>query len=172
MWKKGETGEAAPPVTGQAAPAAPPQPAERRPRTGSGERATIGPSIRINGDVSGEEDLLVQGRVEGSIHLAQHAVTIGPEGRVRADVSGQSVTVEGEVVGNLRAADQVVLRRSARVEGDIVAPRVTIEDGASFRGAVDMSGEAKAGARPLAAKPRSADPAAPPVAEIKDAAGG
>jgi cytoskeletal protein CcmA (bactofilin family) len=172
MWKKGETGEgAAPEARPSPAPAAAP-PAERRSRP-AGERATIGPSIRINGDVTGEEDLLVQGRVEGSIHLAQHAVTIGPEGRVRADVSGQSVTVEGEVIGDLRAADQVVLRRSAKVEGDIVAPRVTIEDGASFRGAVDMAGDASAkGGRSPASPLRTAEAPSPPAPQVKDAAGG
>ncbi len=165
MWKKGENEEPAP-ETGGRVSTTPAPPPERQARASTGERATIGPSIRITGEVTGEEDLLVQGRVEGSIRLEQHAVTIGSDGRVKADVSGRSVTVEGEVTGNVTAAEQVVLRRTAKVQGDVTAPRVTIEDGASFRGGIDMSAEA----RPRAVKgPAPVEPAGAPVR--KDAAG-
>ena len=98
----------------------------------------IGPSITINGDVSGDEDLVIQGRIEGKVHLAQHNVTIGPEGRVKADVHGRTVVVEGEVEGNLRGQEQIILRHTAKVEGSIAAPRVSLEDGASFRGGIEM----------------------------------
>lgn len=108
------------------------------PRESTGERATIGRSITIRGEVTGNEDLLIQGRVEGSVSLAQHAVTVGADGEVRADISGRIVVVEGTVQGNLTADEQVVLRSSAVVQGDITAPRVMLEDGARFRGAVDM----------------------------------
>jgi cytoskeletal protein CcmA (bactofilin family) len=115
-----------------------------------GGRATIGRSITLKGEVTGDEDLVIQGRVEGSVDLKQHSVEIGPEGRVTADVSGRVVTVEGHVDGNLRAHERVVLRKTAHVEGDITSPRVTLEDGAYFRGGVEMtdkqSGEG-AGAR-------------------------
>jgi cytoskeletal protein CcmA (bactofilin family) len=104
-----------------------------------GDRATIGRSITIKGEVTGDEDLVIQGRVEGSVDLKQNSVTIGPEGEVKADISGRVVTVEGSVEGNLRADEQVVLRSSARVQGDISSPRVTLEDGAYFRGGVDMT---------------------------------
>jgi cytoskeletal protein CcmA (bactofilin family) len=113
---------------------------------GRGERATIGRSITIRGEVTGDEDLVIQGRVEGSVDLKQHAVTVGPEGVVKADISGRVVTVEGNVEGNLRADEQVVLRASARVQGDLSAPRVILEDGAYFRGGVDM-GEGAGAAR-------------------------
>jgi cytoskeletal protein CcmA (bactofilin family) len=101
-------------------------------------RATIGPSITIKGEVSGDEDLLIQGRVEGSIDLKERAVTVGPDGIVNADIEGRIVTVEGKVEGNLRALEQVILKTSARVQGDIKSPRVVLEDGATFRGMVDM----------------------------------
>jgi cytoskeletal protein CcmA (bactofilin family) len=109
--------------------------------TASGERATIGRSITIRGDVTGEEDLLIQGRVEGSVDLKQNSVTVGPEGDVKASIVARVVTIEGKVQGNLTAAEQIILRRSARVEGDLAAPSVVLEDGARFRGGVDM-GEA------------------------------
>ena len=117
------------------------------PRRGGGQ-ATIGPSITIKGDVSGDEDLLIQGRVEGKIKLAKHNVTIGPDGSVKADVHGRTVVVEGQVEGDLRAKEQIILRHTARVEGSIAAPRVTLEDGAVFRGGIEMDGGAKDG-KPL-----------------------
>ena len=118
------------------------------PRKASGERATIGRSIAINGEVKGDEDLLIQGRVDGSVTLKQHAVTVGPEGEVKADIGARVITVEGTVEGNLSALEQVILRGSARVQGNITAPRVVLEDGARFRGGVDM-GETPAEVPPL-----------------------
>lgn len=105
----------------------------------SGGRATIGQSITIRGEVTGDEDLVIQGRVDGSVDLKQHAVEVGPEGKVTADISGRIVTVEGHVEGNLRASERVVLRKTAHVEGDVSSPRVTLEDGAYFRGGVEMT---------------------------------
>lgn len=140
MWKKEEAQDEAtqqpdkPAV--QKRPTPPPAP---------GERATIGRSITIRGEVTGEEDLVIQGRVEGSVDLKQHEVAIGPEGEVTADVSGRVVTVEGRVEGNLRAHERVILRDSARVQGDITAPRVTLEDGAYFRGGVEMTDQGEEG---------------------------
>lgn len=142
MWKKeDESGAPTKPQGASAtpagtAPAATP-PAPSHPAA-TGHAATIGPSITINGEVSGDEDLLIQGRIDGSVHLGDHAVTVGSEGRVKADITGRIVTVEGEVEGDLRAEEQIILRRAARVEGDITAPRVVLEDGARFRGLVDM----------------------------------
>jgi cytoskeletal protein CcmA (bactofilin family) len=118
----------------------------------AGERATIGRSITIKGEVSGDEDLLIQGQVDGSVNLKQQTVTVGKEGRVKADITGRVVTVEGEVEGNLKAEEQVVLRSSARVQGDIVAPRVVLEDGGVFRGGIDM-GDPVSKEKPATAKP-------------------
>lgn len=136
MWKKDEMTPSTP--TAPRHEERPPRPESPRPATGTQERATIGRSITIRGEVSGDEDLLIQGRIDGSVDLKEQSVTVGREGRVKADITGRVVTVEGEVEGNLKAQEQVVLRNSARVEGDITAPRVVLEDGASFRGLVEM----------------------------------
>jgi cytoskeletal protein CcmA (bactofilin family) len=108
------------------------------PRPAAGERATIGRSITISGEVTGDEDLLIQGKVDGSVNLKQHAVTIGPEGEVKANITARVAVIEGRVEGNIDADEQVVLSSTARVQGDIAAPRVVLEDGARFRGGVDM----------------------------------
>jgi cytoskeletal protein CcmA (bactofilin family) len=132
VWKKEEEQ----PVRPTVATAASPEPA-RAPAARS-TSATIGPSIVIRGEVSGSEDLLVQGRIDGSIALDEHSVTVGGGGRVKANISGRVITIEGEVEGDLVAQEQIVLRGSSKVLGDIKAPRVVLEDGASFRGLVDM----------------------------------
>ena len=119
--------------------------AGRRERTSSGREAIIGESITIEGELKGSEDLTIQGNVEGSVRLDDHAVTVGPDGKVEADIVARVITVEGHVVGDLDADDQIVLRGSARVEGDLSAPRVNLEDGSYFRGAVDMGDKEKAG---------------------------
>jgi cytoskeletal protein CcmA (bactofilin family) len=134
MWKKEDAPEPTPSVRGEVTPI----PERTAPAKATGERATIGRSIAIHGEVTGDEDLLIQGRVEGSVNLKQHSITIGPEGEVKADVTGRVVTVEGSVEGNLVAQEQIILRRSALVQGDITAPRIVLEDGARFRGGVDM----------------------------------
>jgi cytoskeletal protein CcmA (bactofilin family) len=94
--------------------------------------------------VTGDEDLLIEGRVDGSVDLKQHSVTVGPEGQVKAGIAGRVVTIEGTVEGDLRAEEQVVLRSTASVKGDITAPRVVLEDGATFQGGVEMGDPARA----------------------------
>lgn len=143
MWKKEEPTEPMP----ARRPAAELSYEQVVPRKAEGERATIGRSITIKGEVNGDEDLLIQGRVDGSVNLKQHAVTVGPEGEVKADIGARVIAVEGTVEGNLSAQEQVILRGSARVQGNITAPRVVLEDGARFRGGVDM-GEMSAEAAP------------------------
>ena len=149
MWKKDETSTPTA-ATGPDAPRNPtppaastgstptPAPAPMPAPAGSGQRAAIGRSISISGDVTGEEDLLIQGRVEGSVDLTNHVVTVGAEGTVNASITARVVVVEGTVEGDIRSEEQVVLRASARVKGDITAPRLVLEDGARFRGGVDM----------------------------------
>jgi cytoskeletal protein CcmA (bactofilin family) len=128
-----------------------------------GERAIIGPSITIKGDVTGDEDLVIQGRVEGKVDLAQHNVTVGANGRIRANIFGRSVTVEGEVEGDLHADEHIAIRKSGKVHGNVSAPRVTIEDGAMFKGSIDM--ERKAPPKPLAG-PSGASVVASPTAAV------
>lgn len=118
------------PASTSAAPNEPP----RR----SSTNATIGPSIFIKGDLSGEEDLVIEGRVEGKVDLKQNNVTIGKNGRVRADVFGKVVIIEGEVDGNVFAREQAILRQAGAIRGNITAPRVMLEDGSRFKGSIDM----------------------------------
>ena len=96
------------------------------------------PSLRIKGSLSGNEDLLIEGQVEGEISLRKHNVTIGSSGKVKADIHGKCICVEGEVSGNLYGSEEVIVRRTGRVEGNAVSPRVTLENGAKFRGSIDM----------------------------------
>ena len=107
-------------------------------RRSSGDRATIGPSIFIKGDLTGDEDLVIEGRVEGKVDLKQNNVTVGRDGKVKADVYGRVVTIEGEVDGNVFAQEQAVLRQSGAIRGNITAPRVVLEDGSRFKGTIDM----------------------------------
>jgi cytoskeletal protein CcmA (bactofilin family) len=135
VWKKTDEYPSHPEPAPAPRPAAPPSPEARR---ADRPVAVIGPSIFIKGDLSGDEDLVIEGRVEGKIDLKQHNVTIGKNGRVHADVLGNTVVVEGEVDGNLFASQQAVLRQSGAVRGNITAPRVMLEDGSRFRGSIDM----------------------------------
>ncbi|MDH4270404.1 MAG: polymer-forming cytoskeletal protein, partial [Candidatus Aminicenantes bacterium] len=128
----------------------PPQPSVPRSQPPPGkDRALIGPSIEIKGSLSGGEDLLVEGRVEGKIELAQHSVTIGTNGRIKADIQGRNIIVMGEVEGNIVGSEQIVLRQSSTVQGNLVAPRVSLEDGANFKGSVDMTSKPAVVEKPL-----------------------
>jgi cytoskeletal protein CcmA (bactofilin family) len=130
VWKKNEP-EPTPQKPMMNKPVAP-QPESR------GSRATIGSSIDIKGDLSGAEDLLVEGRVEGKIILKKNTVTIGKSGRIKADVHGSSIHVDGKVHGNLYGEKEIIIRASGNVEGNLVAPRVTLENGSQFKGSIDM----------------------------------
>lgn len=168
MWKRDE---AVRPPSGQ--PAAPPPPTvapSPRPDAIRGlERdiVNIGKSIVIKGELSGSEDLTIEGQVEGTIQLRDHVLTIGPNGRIKAGVFAKSVIVLGEVTGNVTASDKVDIRDNGSVDGDIVSPRVAIAEGAHFRGTVDMqrkSGAPAQAAPKAAASPAPAAPAAPAAA--------
>ena len=111
-------------------------------KSGASEAAVIGRSIQIDGDVRGDEDLLIKGEVRGTIHLPNNSVTIGSEGTVHADVHAKTVSVEGTVKGNLFGSDRVSVRSSAKVNGNIKSPRVSLDDGARFKGSIEMDVEA------------------------------
>ncbi len=117
----------------------------------------IGKSVVIKGELNGCEDLTIEGRVEGKIELRQNVLTIGPNGKIKAEVFAKSVVVLGEVTGNVTATEKVDIRDNGAVDGDIIAPRVAIAEGAHFRGSVDMqtgaAGPAKADAKTAVAKP-------------------
>jgi cytoskeletal protein CcmA (bactofilin family) len=127
----------------------------------------IGKSVVIKGELNGSEDLTIEGHVEGTIQLRDHVLTIGPNGRIKAQVFAKAVIVLGEVTGNVTASDKVDIRDNGSVDGDIVAPRVAIAEGAHFRGSVDM--QRKAAPVAQAVKPVAAA-AAQPQAPLPQAA--
>jgi cytoskeletal protein CcmA (bactofilin family) len=173
MWKRDESVKPTPPQP--PAPAAPP--AAPAAATSAGQhhdvrhqierdKVNIGKSVVIKGELSGSEDLTIEGHCEGRIELRDNVLTIGPNGKIRAEVFAKSVIVLGEVVGNVTASEKVDIRDNGSVDGDIVSPRVAIAEGAHFRGSVDMQ---RSGAKPapaVVAKPESRPAAQPqPVAQ-------
>jgi cytoskeletal protein CcmA (bactofilin family) len=123
--------------------------------------ATIGASISVVGDVTGDEDLTILGRVEGKIDLPQHTVAVGQSGRVKADIHAKVVSVAGEVHGNLVAGEQILIRKTATMLGNLTAPRVGLEDGCCFRGSVEMESLPDRGKAVVAAGARALGPVAP-----------
>ena len=103
-----------------------------------GDAAVIGRSIQINGDLRGGEDLRIEGDVSGTVELRNNALTIGKEGKVKADVYARSISVDGETKGDLYATERVSVNVNARVQGNIIAPKVGIEEGAHFKGSIEM----------------------------------
>jgi cytoskeletal protein CcmA (bactofilin family) len=135
----------------------------------SRDAAVIGPSIHIDGDVRGEEDLLIEGEVSGTVNLKNNSLTIGPNGKVHADVYAHSIYVDGLCEGDLFGSERVNVRKSATVRGNITSPRVSLEDGAKFKGAIEM--DPQAGQNVIGnrmAQPKSAPP--PPQSTAKPVA--
>jgi cytoskeletal protein CcmA (bactofilin family) len=104
----------------------------------SNEQATIGKSLIIKGEVTGSESLYIDGRVEGSINLSGNRVTIGRNGVVAANVTAREIVIIGKVRGNLNASDRVDIRNEGSLTGDVIAQRISIEDGAFFKGGIDI----------------------------------
>ncbi|HXO36041.1 MAG TPA: polymer-forming cytoskeletal protein [Candidatus Acidoferrales bacterium] len=100
--------------------------------------AQIGKSVVVKGELSGSEDLYVDGQIEGSIALKGNSLTVGPNGQVKASVDAKGVVVQGKLDGNIQASDRVDLRKSAIVTGDISAQRISIEEGAYLKGKVEI----------------------------------
>jgi cytoskeletal protein CcmA (bactofilin family) len=122
-------------------------PATPRPvsTTTTADQATIGKSLVIKGEVTGSESLYIDGRVEGSINLSGNRVTVGRNGVVSANINAREIVVLGKVRGNLTASDRVDIRSDGSLTGDVVAARISIEDGAFFKGGIDIR---KAGQKP------------------------
>jgi len=116
----------------------------------SGRAAIIGPGIHVNGDISGDEDLIIEGKVDGKIRLDANQVEIGQSGQVNANITAKVIKIAGEVRGDLTGMEKVIISRSGNVHGNIVAPRMTLEDGAIFKGSIDMDPGEPAKAKPAA----------------------
>lgn len=108
----------------------------------SGEFAHIGRSVFIKGELSGSEDIYVDGQVEGNIQLSGNNLTIGPNGRVKANISAKNVTVGGTLDGNITASERTELRKTAVTNGDVQTKRIAIEEGAFFKGKLEIVGAA------------------------------
>jgi cytoskeletal protein CcmA (bactofilin family) len=108
----------------------------------SSDVAVIGRSIQINGDLRGDEDLRIEGDVSGTVELRNSVLTIGKEGKVKAGVYAKAIAVDGETKGDLYATERVSVHVNARVQGNIIAPKVSIEEGAHFKGSIEMDPDA------------------------------
>ena len=122
--------------------------------------ATIGKAVKIIGQIFTKEDLYVDGDVEGTIESQDNKVTIGPNGRVQAGIRAREVVILGQVQGNVEATDKVDIRKDAKLVGDITTARISIEDGALFKGSIDIK---KTEARPAAAAASASAPAPSPA---------
>ena len=160
MWKRDEAvkptsnqpgGPAPVASTPPASTPAAPQPDNRRIER---DMVNIGKSVVIKGELNGSEGLTIEGQVEGKIELKDHVLTIGPNGKIKAQVFAKAVIVLGEVNGNVTASEKVDIRDGGSVDGDIIAPRVAIAEGAHFRGSVDM--QRKGGQQPAKETQKSA----------------
>jgi cytoskeletal protein CcmA (bactofilin family) len=161
MWKPNQAGSGTP-TPEPARPATPGTPgfdASRPAVAGAagavptGEQATIGKSLVIKGEVSGSESLYIDGKIEGAINLPGNRVTVGRNGQVAANIMAREVVVLGKVRGNVHASDRVDIRSEGSLTGDVIAARISIEDGAFFKGGIDIR---KPGAEPKPGAPAEA----------------
>jgi cytoskeletal protein CcmA (bactofilin family) len=172
MWKPNQPGNNSPQTPEPARPLAPAgttfEAATARPTVGAtgasavptGEQATIGKSLIVKGELSGSESLYIDGKVEGAINLPGNRVTVGRNGQVAANIVAREVVVLGKVRGNCQASDRVDIRSEGSLTGDVIAARISIEDGAFFKGGIDIrkpGSEAKGAATPAAAEPVKVD---------------
>jgi cytoskeletal protein CcmA (bactofilin family) len=140
MWKPTQSGPVPPPPTPEpsrpvsAAPAFEPA----RPAAPAGEQATIGKGLYIKGEITGSESLFIDGKVEGSVNHAGNRVTVGRNGQVNANITAREIVVLGKVRGNVSATDRVDIRAEGSLSGDVAAARISIEDGAFFKGGIDI----------------------------------
>ena len=134
---------------------------KKRPREGERAMANIGKSISIKGDLTGSEDVVVEGKVEGKIDLPQNELTIGADGNVHADVHAKTVMVIGRVAGNVSASERVEVQTSGIVEGDVRAPKLVVQEGAVVNGSIQMEGKPGEPKPASQTKPAALSPGAP-----------
>lgn len=131
----------------------------RSPRPeGSGARATIGATVRIKGDVSGDENLTIEGHVEGTVSLASHELVIGPSGKVNADLTAKVIRIDGQVEGDITGKEKVTISSTSNIKGNIVTPKMTLEEGARFKGSIDIDPEGNASGRPSGEPAKASQP--------------
>lgn len=123
-------------------------PEAQPPAKATATRANVGRSVRIQGELTGDEDLTIDGTVEGSVDLRGHALTIDEHGQVLGEVTAATVVIYGSVVGNVMAEQRIEVQPGGLVEGDLIAPKVVLSDGARFKGSIDMLTDPCAGRQP------------------------
>jgi cytoskeletal protein CcmA (bactofilin family) len=133
-------------------------------------QASIGKAVKINGQIYSKEDLYVDGDVEGTIELQEHRLTVGPNGKVHSSVKAREVVVLGNIQGNVDASDKLEIRKDARLVGDIKTARIIIEDGAYFKGSIDIVKPEPVKSAPPSSPPRPQSTAAPAAANSQGAA--
>ncbi len=139
--------------------AATPAASKPAPASNSGQTTTIGSSIKLNGELNGDEDLLIQGQVEGNVYLKEHNLTIGEQGVIKANAFARTITVRGRLTGDLNGMEKVTITSTGKVRGNIVSPKVILEEGATFKGSIDMDAKAAKSASQPTSQP------APPSAK-------
>lgn len=132
------------------------------------EQASIGRSLVIKGEISGSESLYIDGRIEGTINIPEHRITIGRNGAVTADINAREVVIMGKVNGNVICNDRLDIRSEGAVTGDVITPRISVEDGAHLRGSVQVQASEQKKTQPQQAKP--AETPKPAVSEVPKAA--
>ena len=155
MWKPTQQGQSSPNQTPEPVRPTPVQPAAEAPRatassssaSPAGEQASISKGLSIKGEITGTESLLIDGKVEGSINIPGNRVTVGKNGVVNASISAREIVVLGKLKGNVAATDRVDIRAEGALTGDVAAARISIEDGAFFKGGIDIR---KADGKPTA----------------------
>jgi len=146
MWQKQNERESVPPAPIKPLPPTPPTAPAPNPREvstpaprGGGERPThISKTLFLKGSITGSEDLYVDGKLEGAVELPNNSITVGANGQVQANVSAREVIILGKLNGNVTAADRVEIRAQGALTGDVSAARISIEDGAFFKGGIDI----------------------------------
>ena len=145
MWKPNQPGPVAPNPTPEPSRPAPPTsslafeaPARPPSPAATGDQATIGKGLFIKGEINGSESLFIDGKVEGSVNLPGNRVTVGRNGQVSASINAREIVVLGKVRGNVVASDRVDIRAEGALTGDVAAARISIEDGAFFKGGIDI----------------------------------
>lgn len=145
MWNRADSRDAA--THGDPQTVGPAAPEHRAHRVPEMCEATLGRSVVVKGELRGSEDLTIDGRLEGRIHLPNHTFTIGPNATIQADIVAKVVIVMGSIVGGITTGDKVEIRQGGSVEGDLVCPRLAIQEGAHFCGTVDMGAPSAHAAR-------------------------
>jgi cytoskeletal protein CcmA (bactofilin family) len=181
MWGRKEDSSTTTPETPAARPASPldtsrPSPsgavarsaasADRSART----QAQIGKTLKLKGEMTGSEDVYVDGEVDGTVELRENNLTVGPNGNVRANVKARSITVLGRLEGNVQAGERIEIRKTGSLVGDLVTPRIVIEDGAVFRGSIDILKQGATTEKPAPPQAEKRPASRPPTPQTATAA--